>query len=167
MFLKVVSMIMILPSLYISSLIPPYYIGITILLFISLADTCNNNFGINCSVVFWSMVILIQPLAIGDWKIWGWRRIKLYNALLTCSFIFLQTLLFGVLDHAWLLDIIALRFDLEAHNLWTEVFGLTSNIVGNWRSDFLDLGFFIDTYVPDDIGLFSENPQVWIPWQPL
>ena len=72
---------------------------------------------------------------------------------------FLRTWLFGILDHNWLSDIISLRFDLAAHNLWTEVFVLASNIVGNWRSDFLALGCLVDIYGPYDIGMFPEDPS--------
>ena len=66
MFLKVVSMIIMLTYLYIDSLSPQSYTGITILLRSSLTDTCNNNFGTNCGVFCPSIIILRQSLAIGD-----------------------------------------------------------------------------------------------------
>ena len=65
-FLKVVLLIIILPYFYLVSLSPPLSIGLTMLLCIYLADTCNNNFGNDCGIVFPSMVILRQSLAIGD-----------------------------------------------------------------------------------------------------
>ena len=50
-------------------------------------------------------------------------------------------------------DMIALRFDFAAKNLWTEVLGLTSNVPKNWRSDFLTLVFIIVTDCIGEIGL--------------
>ena len=75
-FLNIVSLIMISPDFFIAYWIPPSSIRITILLCNSLTDTCDNNFGTNYSVVFPSMVILRQFLAIGDSTIWGWQKIK-------------------------------------------------------------------------------------------
>ena len=163
MFLVVVSLIMILKYLFLASLSNPLSIGLNIILCRSLTNTCNYNFGTNCGAVWPPMVILIQLLAIGYWTNWGWWRIQWYNTLLTCSIVF-QTCIFGILDHNWFPDIIALCFDFAAHNLRKAIFGLTSNVVENWRSDFLALGCLIDTDEPYDIGMFSEKPQVCIPW---
>ena len=69
MFLYFESLIMILSSLSLASLSPPSSIGLTMLLFSSLTDTCNNTFGTNYGVVCPSTVILMQLLALGDWNI--------------------------------------------------------------------------------------------------
>ena len=66
MFLKVLSLIMILQYLYIASLINPYSIGIIMILCGSMTYTCNKNLETNCGAVFLLMVILRQLLAIGD-----------------------------------------------------------------------------------------------------
>ena len=56
---------------------------------------------------------------------------------------------------------IALRFDLVAHNLQKEVFGLTSKTSENWRNDYLALGFFPDTEGPGENRLlFVRPPEV-------
>ena len=60
MFIKVVSLIMILPYLYLDYFSPPSSIGINMILCISLTDTCNINFGTNCGVFCPPMLILKQ-----------------------------------------------------------------------------------------------------------
>ena len=75
---------MILPYLSLDSLSSLYSIGITMILCRSMTDACNNNFETDCGVVSPSRLILRQPLAIGDWGVWGWQTIKWYNTLLTC-----------------------------------------------------------------------------------
>ena len=71
MFLKDVSLIIILPYLYLAYLSHPYSIRLTMLLCRSLTDTCNKKIGTNCGIVWPSMVILRQSLDIGGWKIEG------------------------------------------------------------------------------------------------
>ena len=61
MFLKVVSLIITLPSVYLVYLSTPYSIGLTMLLFIYMTGICNNT---NCGVVCPLMVNFIQSLAI-------------------------------------------------------------------------------------------------------
>ena len=68
MFLKVVSLIMILTSLYLASVSTTSSIGIS---FSSLTYTCNKKIGTNCGIVWPSMVILRQSLDIGGYKIEG------------------------------------------------------------------------------------------------
>ena len=56
---------------------------------------------------------------------------------------------------------IALRFDLSAHNQRKAVFGLTSNGSINLQINYLALGCFTGTYDPDDIGpLLVNTPGV-------
>ena len=61
--------------------------------------------------------------------------------------------------HKVLPDLIALCFDLAAHNMHTEVLCLTSNASKNWRSYFLALEFFTVAYWLGEIGLLSVPPS--------
>ena len=67
---------------------------------------------------------------------------------------------FSILDHKILPAMIAFRFYLSVQNLRTAVFGFTSNVYENWRSDFLALGCLTGTEKPDYIGLLSVNISV-------
>ena len=64
---------------------------------------------------------------------------------------------FGIPEHNILHALIVLIIDLLAHNRRATVFGFTSNVSENWRSDLLTLGCFTGTYGLDDIGLLPLN----------
>ena len=75
---------------------------------------------------------------------------------MTCWFIFEFPRLVGIADHKILPELVAFHFDLTAHILRTEVFGLTSNASEKRRS-FIELGFYAIVYWLGDIGLLSVN----------
>ena len=68
---KVESIMMMLSSASIASFSSPYSVGITILCYSSLTDTCNENFGTNCYPADLSIDNLRQSLAFGDYTTWG------------------------------------------------------------------------------------------------
>ena len=61
------------------------------------------------------------------------------------------------MDHNILPDLIALHLYLIAHNWWTAVFGLMSNVSAHLRSTLLSLGYFTGTDGTYEIGLLSVN----------
>ena len=138
---KVESMMMMLSSVSLASFSPPSSGGLTMLLYSSLTDTFNNNFGTNCGPACPYIYNVIQSLSIGYRTTWGWCRIYLYRYFLTHSLILVWLCYFGILDHNILPDLIDLLFYLVPYNRRKDVFDLTSNVSVNWQSDFLALGF--------------------------
>ena len=101
--------------------------GYTTLTSSSLTNTYNKNLGMTWLSVLTSIVTFRQPFGIGDCTTYIWRNTQIYRDLLTCTYICLSPLCFGILDYNKLSAIVALCFVFIALNLWTDVFCLTFN----------------------------------------
>ena len=135
---KFLSLMMMLSSKFLASFIPPSSGEIIVLLFSSLTDTCNNNFGVNCCSYCPSIDNLMQPLSIGDCKTWGWCRIQLPIYFLTYSMIFVWLCWFGILYHNIFPAMIALHF-FQQHITVAKLFLV-------WRPMFLQIDGAIYSY---------------------
>ena len=85
---NVESMIMILFSAYLASLSSTSTGSLTRLLWCSQIDTCSNNFGTGCDIVWPLMFPFRQSLKIGDCATCGWWIIQLYRDLFIWWLIF-------------------------------------------------------------------------------
>ena len=87
------SLTIIFLSEYIAYLSPPSFGILTIILWSSCIDTCNNNFRTNFVSKWPSIETLRRYFLIGDCTTWGWCIIQLQIPFSTCSLFFISSLL--------------------------------------------------------------------------
>ena len=142
----------------IASLTPPYCGGITMIIYISLTNTCNKRFGTNSGSTWTSIDILDNHLLLGTAK-------PKYIVKSNCKELFDLLVDFWMSQPLWNTATQKnsspdwLVLGVEAQTLRTAVLVLTSNVYKNWKSGFIALGFFTVTYWIGGIGLLSVNPS--------